>query len=266
LTESVTAAEVASLGWYHTFELPGGVVTKGLFDLRKLPAKLPIPASLEGKRCLDAAASDGFWSFELARRGASEVVSVDLDDTNEQDIQGAAVAKDEGRAARAFHLVRQATGTTNVKRVNLNVYDMSPEVLGTFDYVFMGNILLHLADPARAVRAVNSVLRPTGEFLSFETVSLPLSALSRRRALASLEQRDFPRWWTPNMAGHRRLLQAGGFEVLDYGGPVFQPMGSWRPRFPRKRPRTFVQWHFWLFARQLGVTSAWARCRPLPTA
>ena len=49
---------------------------------------MPIPASLAGKRCLDAAACEGFWSFEMARRGADEVVSVDLPDTAEQDWQG----------------------------------------------------------------------------------------------------------------------------------------------------------------------------------
>ena len=83
------AREVRRLApWYHTFELPGGVVTSGYFDLRSVVGKLPLPASLAGMRCLDAAACEGFWSFELARRGAAEVVSLDLPDTDRQDWQG----------------------------------------------------------------------------------------------------------------------------------------------------------------------------------
>ena len=261
--------ELHSHSWYHTFELPDGVVTQGLFDLRSVAKKVPIPASLDGKRCLDAAASDGFWSFELARRGAKEVVSLDLDDTTRQDIQGVDTsgnprAGDQGRAAKAFHLVRDALGADNVRRVDMNVYDASPERLGTFDYVFMGAILLHLSDPAKAVRAIRSVTNPDGEFLSVETVSLPLTLLSRRRPLASLSTRDdFPRWWTPNMAGHRRLLQSGGFDVVDAGGPVFERFGSWRPRVPRSIP-SGPEWHYWLWTRPFGLTSAWARCRPTP--
>jgi hypothetical protein len=66
------AAEVRRLApWYHTFELPGGIVTDGYFDLRTVVGKLPLPGSLAGKRCLDAAACEGFWSFELARRASS---------------------------------------------------------------------------------------------------------------------------------------------------------------------------------------------------
>lgn len=77
------AQEVRRLApWYHTFELPGGVVTDGYFDLRGVAGQLPLPASLAGKRCLDAAACEGFWSFEMARRGAAEVVSLDLPDTS----------------------------------------------------------------------------------------------------------------------------------------------------------------------------------------
>jgi len=54
------------------------VVTPGWYDLRALPAQLPLPARLDGLRCLDVGTFDGFWAFELERRGASEVMAVDL--------------------------------------------------------------------------------------------------------------------------------------------------------------------------------------------
>jgi tRNA (mo5U34)-methyltransferase len=253
--------------WYHTFELPGGVVSPGYFDLRSVVAKLPLPASLAGKRCLDAAACEGFWSFELARRGAAEVVSADLPDTSQQDWQGlvgnAVRSSGTGLANEHFEFIRETRSVTNVSRADINLYDMSPERLGTFDYVFVGNVLIHLADPARALRALRTVMRDGAELLSLEATSLVLTLLSPRRPLGQLwDWDDQPRWWTPNMAAHRRLLHAAGFEVLDSGGPLFQPFGEVIPRWPRRPPRSVRELVFWSFVRRLGPASAWVRARP----
>ena len=54
--------------WYHTLELAPGVLTPGIVDVRPVE-RVPIPASLEGKRCLDIGTWDGFWAFEMERRG-----------------------------------------------------------------------------------------------------------------------------------------------------------------------------------------------------
>ena len=45
------AQEVRRLApWYHTFELPGGVVTDGYFDLRGVAGRLPL--QLAGRQAL----------------------------------------------------------------------------------------------------------------------------------------------------------------------------------------------------------------------
>jgi len=72
------ADRVAAREWYHTLELAPGVVTPGGFDLRDMPDKVGLPASLGGQRCLDVGTFDGFWAFELERRGASEVLALDV--------------------------------------------------------------------------------------------------------------------------------------------------------------------------------------------
>ena len=69
--------QVADVQWYHSLELAPGVVTPGWFDLRPMAAKLPWP-TLTGLRCLDVGTFDGFWAFEMERRGAREVVAIDL--------------------------------------------------------------------------------------------------------------------------------------------------------------------------------------------
>src|SRR4051812_50002084 len=84
---TVAAVETATAGtadlkralereWYHTIELAPGVVTPGWFDTRSVVQQLPFPASLAGKRCLDVATFDGFWAFEMERRGAPGTIRV----------------------------------------------------------------------------------------------------------------------------------------------------------------------------------------------
>src|SRR6202050_2906596 len=68
------------LGWYHSIELPDGQVIPGLQTLEQLRtriARFPLPADLTGKRVLDIGAWDGWFTFEMERRGA-EVVAVDV--------------------------------------------------------------------------------------------------------------------------------------------------------------------------------------------
>jgi tRNA (mo5U34)-methyltransferase len=79
------ADRVAELSWYHTIDLPGGIVTPGQFDTRGAVAHVPLPASLEGARCLDVGTWDGFWAFEMERRGAASVTAIDLDDAARWD-------------------------------------------------------------------------------------------------------------------------------------------------------------------------------------
>lgn len=257
---------VDDLAWYHTFDLPDDIVTPGLFDHRKVVHRLPIPSSLVGMRCLDAASADGFFAFEMSRRGADEVVSVDLDDVSRRDWQrppasDRAPAPGTARATRAFSVVSDALGL-HPTRVDLSLYDLDPQTVGTFDFVFMGNVLLHLSDPARALRAVRSVTAPDGTFLSFEAISLHLSLLRPRTPLAQLHDGDESQWWTANMAGHRRLLQAGGWEIIHTGGPVRQPFGPLVPRRPERVPRSRRELVRWVVTRPVGVPSAWAIARP----
>src|SRR6266542_4227201 len=70
--------------WYHTLELAPGLVTPGWFDLRPIVQLMPWP-DVRGKRCLDVGTYDGFLAFEMERRGAAEVLAVDIDDHSKWD-------------------------------------------------------------------------------------------------------------------------------------------------------------------------------------
>lgn len=93
-----------------------------------------------------------------------------------------------------------------------------------------GSLLLHLRDPVRGLEAIRSVCR--GRFFSSETIDNALSLPRlRRRPRALLRGGDRGQWWLPNPAGHRKLLEAGGFEVLESTRPYAIPLGSGHPRF-----------------------------------
>ena len=85
MSNSELAESVASVpAWYHSIELAPDVVTPGYFDLRSIVDRLPWP-DVRGKRCLDIGSYDGFYAFEMERRGAAEVVAVDVPDPNDWD-------------------------------------------------------------------------------------------------------------------------------------------------------------------------------------
>jgi len=249
--------EVRGVSWYHTLELADGTVTPGRWDTRAAVQRIPFPRSLAGMRCLDVGTWDGFWAFEMERRGAAEVVAIDLDDVEQWDWPVNAPSKLVGhfRAGKnedaAFFIAHRALGS-RVERLGLSVYDLSEEAVGSFDFVFIGTLLLHLRDPVRALTAIRNVL--TGELLAADQISLTLSLLQPFRPTAHLDGSGHPHWWTPNIAGLRRLVSSAGFEIVRSGGPYFLKPG---PGAPRRGFNVRTQ----LLGR-LGLPHAWVLARP----
>ena len=152
---------VDDVTWYQTIELPGGVVTPGVFDHRPLVPHYGIPSNLDGARVLDVASSDGFWAFEFERRGAREVVSLDVGSNLDWDLPPELKSQfvAEGLVRRSdsgFEIAREALGSS-VRRVEASVYDLDPAVHGSFDFVHCSDVLLHLANPFAALRALRRV-------------------------------------------------------------------------------------------------------------
>ncbi len=100
MTTDTITQRVDELGWYHTLELPGGQVTEGMFDLRNQMHHYGLPERMDGMRALDVGTWDGFWAFEMERRGA-EVIALDLDDERDLDWPPAAAARRCSRTRRA---------------------------------------------------------------------------------------------------------------------------------------------------------------------
>ena len=227
--------------WYHTLDLGSGVVTPGWFDLRPIVDRLPWP-DVRGKRCLDVGTYDGFFAFEMERRGAAEVVAIDLDDHREWDWPAqlratgaeslAALAGPE--KGRGFRIAARAIGS-RVRREGLSVYRLAEADLGRFDVVVCGSLLLHLRDPIAALEAMRSVC--DGELMSSEEIDLRLTLLHPKLPYARLDGTSpLCQWWSPNAAAHARMLQSSGFDILRRGKPYADPFGPGHPA-PGRNPR-----------------------------
>jgi 2-polyprenyl-3-methyl-5-hydroxy-6-metoxy-1,4-benzoquinol methylase len=222
-------AEVERYPWYHTLELGDGVVTPGMFDHRPVLHRYPLPEDLSGMRCLDVATMDGFWAFEMERRGAASVTALDLENPEELDWPASLRAHhdrqmDETKAER-FALAKRELGS-NVERVLMSAYDLSPE-LGMFDFVFCGDLLLHLKDPVTPIERIRSVC--TGSAVIVNVIKR--FRFYERRPMAELDGIDNFEWWVTNMAGLVRLVRAAGFARVEEAEPFELPFstgGDWR--------------------------------------
>jgi tRNA (mo5U34)-methyltransferase len=202
---------VSNLGWYHTLELAPGVVTDGMFDLRPYVDRYGLPERLDGLRVLEVGTWDGFWAFEMERRGAAEVVALDLDDERELDWPPRRRPKnfpDRGRGD-GFRLAKEVLDS-KVERVVCNIYDADPADLGTFDLVFCGMVLLHLRDQLLALERIARLCR--GTFISAEEpdvlagwLRLPLVRYRADRDAAVV-------YWLPSRRTWRRMIWTAGFD------------------------------------------------------
>ena len=160
-------------GWYHTMNLAPGVTTRAVFDHRPIVDRVGLPKSLAGMSALDVATADGFWAFELERRGASPVVAIDVAQPKDFDLTPSYRATkpeswlEDTNIPRRFATARSMLGS-KVDYRNCSVYDLSPETTGTFDVVYCGSLLLHLFNP---MQALLNIRRVTKKFAVIETAS-----------------------------------------------------------------------------------------------
>jgi tRNA (mo5U34)-methyltransferase len=208
----VPTLEREEITWYHTLELPDGE-TDGWFDLRPYVHHYGLPERMDGMRALDVGTWDGFWAFEMERRGA-EVVALDLDD--EADLDWLPRRRPESfptepRGA-GFRIAHQRLDS-KVERVNLSIYDALPEQLGQFDVVFCGSVLIHLRDQLLAMERIANLCR--GVFISAEeydrVANLIPIAVSRFRG----HGHGTVVYWRPNVKTWNRMLWTAGFDEVE---------------------------------------------------
>ena len=232
MDDELLATEVAGYVWYHTLDLAPGVATVGMFDHRRSERDYGLPEDLSGLRCLDVGTMDGYWAFAMERRGAAEVVAVDLEDPEELDwphsLRAATVKTIDETKGDRFALAKSALNSKVERRLS-SVYRLDRAELGTFDFVFCSDMLVHLKDPASAVEAIRSVCHGRAHIVNPVKEQFPY----RNRPLAQFDGIDEFEWWLPNRAALTRLMVAAGFARVETGPRFELPAragGPWKGR------------------------------------
>ncbi len=155
--------EIKRYDWYHTIELSNNCITKGRYDWRPYMNNLiQFIGSLHGKKVLDVGTGNGFFAFEFEKLGAV-VTAIDIPNQSERDNNRIGV----GNIKRGekynnysfkdpFNIAKNALNS-NVNKIEINLYEMTPENIGVHDFVFCNDVLLHLSDPIRALSVFRTV-------------------------------------------------------------------------------------------------------------
>jgi tRNA (mo5U34)-methyltransferase len=219
---------IAPIDWYHSIDVGSGVVTPGMFDHRAYLRHYPIPERLDGMRVLDVATFDGFWAFEFERRGAAEVVAIDVETVGDIDIppasRAAMPAEELARKMGAGFTIASELRHSKVRRVSCSVYDLCPDRLGKFDFVMCGSLLLHLRDPLRALQAIRSVTGGTGIFVEAFNPGLPTHCIEYKGGA------DRSVWWSFSLDCLHQIISEGGYSKTEMLGTF--PLTN----IPERRP------------------------------
>jgi tRNA (mo5U34)-methyltransferase len=211
-------AEIAGFApWFHNLHLPDGRQTApdhplGDFPRFKWDAIAPhLPDDLSGWTALDIGCNAGFYSFQLAERGA-RVTGLEVD---------------PHYLAQACWAAKQFDYDVRFRRGS--VYDLV-NATEQWDLVLFMGVLYHLRHPLLALDAVARVVRRT---LVLQTLTMPgdervdappdldIDERDRLRepgwpTMAFIERRladDDTNWWAPNAACVEAMARSAGLRI-----------------------------------------------------
>jgi tRNA (mo5U34)-methyltransferase len=218
--------QIAALApWFHNLHLPSGEQTLprhvlgGDFpNFKWQQIRRFVPADLHGWRVLDVGCNAGFYSFELARRGAS-VLAIDVD---------------PHYLAQARWALGEMGLQDRIEFRQMEVYDLmrSDE---RFDLIWFMGVFYHLRYP---LLALDLLAARTRRLMMFQTLTLPGMLVRPDTADCPIEDRtpllesswpkmafienrlagDPTNWWAANHAGVEAMLRSSGLQVLERPG------------------------------------------------
>ncbi len=202
--------QMNKIQWFHRIDLGNGVITPGIDDTPTKLEQVHFPADLTGKTVLDIGAWDGFFSFEAEKRGASRVVSLD-----------GGVWKVPTIGRLGYEFARKALGS-KAETIELEVVDITPERVGTYDLVLFLGVLYHLPDPLGSFLKVAAVAK---DEIIIEThvdlIELDTPAIAVYPGTECAH--DTTNWCGPNQAAMEGMLRLAGFTQIQ-SFPVTTPV------------------------------------------
>ncbi|MFW5774662.1 MAG: TIGR04290 family methyltransferase [Chitinivibrionales bacterium] len=210
--------------WFHNLHLPEGLQTAPDHFLGDFPSykwqeiASAIPESLQGWTALDIGCNAGFYSFELAKRGA-RVTAIDSDE----------------------HYLRQATWAAQLFGLDESITFERKQVHQLahehtqYDLILFLGVFYHLRYP---LLALDTVCRKVKKLLVFQTLTMPEQQIIDTPAdldfndrtqlckkgwphMAFVEKRlnhDPTNWWVPNTAAVEAMLRSCAMDILQRPG------------------------------------------------
>jgi tRNA (mo5U34)-methyltransferase len=213
-------AEIDQLGpWFHNLHFPDGTQTAPHHPLGDFPSVkwrqiAPfLPQSLAGYDVLDIGCNAGFYSFELARRGA-RVTAIDIDPLYLRQARW---------AAEHYGLSDRITFQQG------SVYSLA-RTTKQYDVIWFLGVLYHLRHPLLALDLLREITRGT---LFLQTMTCPSNGRNNAPENISLEERELmtrpswphmafiehsvendpTNWWAPTSSCVEAMVRAAGFVV-----------------------------------------------------
>jgi tRNA (mo5U34)-methyltransferase len=212
------AEQISALGdWFHNLNLHG-VPTAPQHFLGDFPSikwrniASAIPEDLSGATVLDVGCNAGFYSLEMKKRGASQVLGIDVDDRYLKQAQFAA-----------------KTLGVQIDFQKCSVYD-TDQIPGQFDYVLFLGLFYHLRYPlfaldrlikkVRGTLVFQTMVRGSGELRKWDEDypfwNTQIFAEASFPAMYFIEKsysNDPTNWWIPNCAAVEAVLRSSGLQI-----------------------------------------------------
>ena len=222
LTQNDIRERVRELGdWFHNINLDGVQTAPDHFlgdypSIKWRQFAESIPADLGGRTVLDVGCNGGFYSIEMKRRGAAQVVGIDSD---ERYLAQARFAADVAGLEIDFR--------------QMSVYDL-PSLGQVFDIVLFMGVLYHLRHPLLALDILHEFV--CGDMLVFQSMLRGSGATADVEAdyhfwqSSQFDDESYPRmyfvehkysgdptnWWIPNRACAEAMLRSAGFNIVGH--------------------------------------------------
>lgn len=223
--------QIRRLGpWLHNIRLPSGAQTAPRHPLGDWPRRMwdgfchAVPEDLSGWRVLDIGCNAGFYSFQLARRGA-HVTAIDIDP----------------RYLAQAHWIASRIGLEDQVRFRrMQVYDLADHD-EAYDMVLLLGVFYHLRHPLLGLDLAASRTR---RMLFFQSLRLPGPAgpVTGAQDVQDLLQDGWPQmafikdelmsdrtnWWVPNAAAMQAMAESAGMRPRWAGTEVLlcEPQGA----------------------------------------
>lgn len=227
--------------WFHQIELGDSIKTRSVFASpgpqpldhplsRWNKIKDVLPVDMHGMHVLDVGCSDGFFSIEMARRGA-QVLSVDAEQSSVRRLRWLhRYLRIHGIRARTGDIYRFDEGIGPTERlrklIHRGLQKLHRVVLrgkagnseyrpAQFDLVFMFALLYHLTDPLTGLERV----APLSGILFIETIAVDDEINSNMQLQAPMAGvTDKPKWFPTTRCLKDMLHWAGYAHVLEIVG------------------------------------------------